>query len=174
MDVVVSVVNQQGLYAAQSCRLPTHEPQNRTFRIRQHCGHFVQLSQYGMRYKELITAASLITIAVPSGAEEKALMREHHSTEDVRGVLALHWEYPYFIRRNKLKEQVFEIRIEDAKWIKNHLPKRTQETMFSETLLCISGVGYEDRKRIGETGRATFVFVLIKSTTKIQTRSECA
>ena len=127
-----------------------------------------------MGHKELFIAASLLTIAVPSAAEEKVLMREDHATENFRGVLVLHWEYPYFIRRDKFKEQVFGILIEDAHWMETHLPKRTREPMLSEPLLCISGVGYEDRKRLGGTGRTTFVFVKINSTTRIGAKSECA
>lgn len=127
-----------------------------------------------MRYKELFITVSVLTITLPTTVEGKVLTQREYPTENVRGVLVLHWEQAHFIRRDKLKEQVFEIRIKDARWMERYLPIRSQDTMFSVPLYCVSAVGYEDRKRLGGTGRSTFVFTKVTSTASIDAKSECA
>jgi hypothetical protein len=126
-----------------------------------------------MGYRSLLLAAFLLSLPLASALEGAAEAQENHSTESVRGVLVLHWEYPHFIRQDTSEERVFEIEIRVAGWREKYLPKLTQETMLSTPLFCISGRGYENRSKLGETGRTTFVFTEIVSTIEVKAENEC-
>ncbi|UYY57555.1 hypothetical protein [Sphingomonas sp. S2-65] len=95
-------------------------------------------------------------------------------TEVVRGVLVMHWEYPHFVRKDANGERVYELDLSRVTWWKKRFfDPLTPESMLLTPLFCISARGYVDKDRLGETGRATFVFTEITSTIEVKVEAAC-
>jgi hypothetical protein len=103
----------------------------------------------------------------------EAKRQQDHSPVRVNGVLVLHWEYSIFIRTDGDTQRVFEIEIRDSRWlVKNRSLMMLNPTSMGE-YLCVRGRGYEDRGKLGATGRSTFIFTEILDSTKVGSEDEC-
>ena len=126
-----------------------------------------------MKFETL--AAAVLLLAFPYEASARGQdQAQGQPAEVVRGVLVMHWEYPHFVRRDAGGERVYEIDLSRVGWWKEkHLHRLTPESVHLTSLFCVSARGYVDRERLGETGRATFVFTEITSTIEIKDEAEC-
>jgi hypothetical protein len=118
-------------------------------------------------------AGALAVLSVFAAAQSSLAQSQSPTTEEVRGVMALHWEYPHFARQDGLKKRVFEIDIRDQKWRTTHFDTLPPEITRDTPGFCIEAEGYEDRSRLGPTDRTTFVFTSIKSTKLVKSEDEC-
>jgi hypothetical protein len=119
-----------------------------------------------------IPMLSLIAL-VTTGAVRSSHDAHEVRFEEVRGALVMHGEYPHFVRRNSEVEKVYEIDLKDAGWDDDYLPVPTPETITSTPIFCIVAQGFEDKDRLGETGRTTFVFTKTESRQRVQSEGEC-
>lgn len=128
------------------------------------------LSSNGM-INSIIRSAFAISMALATA--QSFAQTTSPTSETVRGVLILHWEYPHFVRQDGSEERVFEIDIRDHNWRARHFETLTPETVRNTSSFCIVAEGYEDRSRLGPTDRTTFVLIAIKSTKQVKSEDEC-
>jgi hypothetical protein len=121
-----------------------------------------------------ITFAAAATLAVVTAATARSQARTYHALESVRGALVMHGEYPHFVRVSLDSEKVYEIDLSGTGWADKHLPVPTPETVLLTPIFCITARGYEDKTRLGQTGRTTFKFTEITSTVEVKHESECS
>lgn len=103
-----------------------------------------------------------------SRSEERSSNSRH-----VTGVLAFNLEYSYFTEKGSTFDNTFESKIDDARWLKTHPDILLADHLKGIEYRCISGSGYEDRMKLGPTGRSTFVFTVIRSISRANSERDC-
>lgn len=91
----------------------------------------------------------------------------------VRGVLAFNFEYSYFSDQSAIPERTFEFEVRDARWSKLHADVLLADPRKGIEYRCISGSGYENRVKLGPTGRSTFVFTNVREVHRVNSERDC-
>ena len=91
----------------------------------------------------------------------------------VKGVLALHWEYAYFATTISGLDHVFEIEIQDQRWLKKNRSLMMADPTSMGTYICIQGRGYVNPNKVGSTGRKTFILTKIISSAAVKSERDC-
>jgi hypothetical protein len=114
----------------------------------------------------------MISVSGPASENIEQVGQGHRVTR-VSGVLALHWEYPYFIATIGDVERAFEFEILDQRWLNKHRSLMMANPVSIGEYVCVSGRGYENRTQLGPTGRSTFIFTKITHAVKVGAPEAC-
>lgn len=121
-----------------------------------------------------LIATLALTMSSVGSSRDGAPEAPKHVIRHITGVLVMHWEYPHLITDKNIKSRkVFEFKFANAQWKSNFFDQMPMSPTSDIYYICVSGVGYVDYYDLGETGRPTFVFTSVLSTSTAAAQGGC-
>lgn len=129
---------------------------------------------FGSMKLPTLIATLALTISTVASSRDHTPEATKHVIYHITGALVMHWEYPHLVTDNNIKSRnVFEFKFANAKWRRDFFDQMAMSPTSDIYYICVSGVGYVDYHDLGETGRPTFVFTSVSSTSTTAAQGGC-